>query len=220
MRVVRPQPVTPVPLGLFAHRLPDGTSLLGGQLSEGGGVVAAVARLVGATPRRLDALAATLPPDGHGLTVLPFLAGERGPGYDARARGTVDGLTLATTPADLYLASIEAIALRFAHLDRTLTAELGQAPEVAASGGAVAGSTLFPEVLAAALGRPVAVSGEGEASARGAAILALVAAGVIPGPESVGPPPRRTIVADAARAAAYRRAGERQAALYGQLRGG
>lgn len=218
MRVIRAGPVTPVPPGLFAHRLPDGRSLLGGQLSEGGGVLAAVARLVAATPRRLDALAAGLAPDGHGLTVLPFLAGERGPGYDARARGSVDGLTLATTPAELYLASIEAIALRFALLDGTLTAELGKAPEVAAAGGTVVRSGLFAEVLAAALGRSVSVSAEGEASARGAAVLALLAADVIPGLESAPPPRSRTVAADPARAAAYRAAGERQAALYRRLR--
>ena len=218
VRLIRAEPVPPVPPGLFAHRLPDGTSLVGGQLSEGGGVAAAVARLVGSTPRRLDPDAAALPPDGHGLTLLPFLAGERGPGYDARARGAVDGLTLATTPAELYLATVEAIALRFAHLDAALTGQLGRAPEVVASGGAVARSALLPGILAGALGRPIRLSDEGEASARGAAILALVGAGLIEAVGSVEPPPSREIVPDPARVTAYALAGQRQAALYEALR--
>ena len=219
LRIVLADPAPRVPPGLFAHRLADGTALLGGQLSEGGGTAAAVARLLGGTPRTLETAAAALPPDGHGLTVLPFLAGERGPGYHASARGVVSGLTLASTPAELYLATLEAIALRFAAIDRRLSAHLGAAPAVVASGGAVARSRLLPELLAAALGRPIEQSREGEASARGAALQVLAAVGVVAAPSDVPPPPSRRVLPDRDRAAVSAAAGERQAALYERLLG-
>lgn len=209
-----------LPRGLFAHRLPDGTALVGGQLSEGGGVAAAVATLLGGSPRTFERLAAALPPDGHGLTVLPFLSGERGPGYHAEARGTVTGLSLATRPAELYLAFVEAIALRFAELDERLSDAVGPRPDVVASGGALAGSSLLPQLIAAALGRPIRLSAEGEASARGAALLALAALRLVDSPAAVQPPAATMIEPDPVRVKAYAHARARQRDLYAAILGG
>jgi gluconokinase len=220
MRIVLGEAVPPVPAGLFAHRLPDGTALVGGQLSEGGGTVAAIARLLGSTPARLEAAARDLPPDRHGLSVLPFLAGERGPGYRADARGTIDGLGLGTSGPELHLAVLEAIAFRFASLDARLGAAAEEPIDVMASGGALAKSPLWTAIVAAALGRTISHSTEGEASSRGAALLALSAAGVIGAPADVPPPPSVAIVPDPDRAEAYRRARVRQEALYARLLGG
>ncbi|MBA2314450.1 MAG: hypothetical protein H0V87_03605 [Chloroflexi bacterium] len=219
IRVIQPGAAPPVPAGLFAHRLADGTSLLGGQLSEGGGVAAAVARLVGSTTRALERGAFELPADGHGLTILPFLAGERGTGYHERARGTVTGLGLGTTRAELYLATVEAIALRFAAIDRRLAAHLGHPPRIVASGGALARSELLAAVLAGALGRPFERSTVAEASARGAAIATLAAAGIIAGVAALPPPPGRMVVPDPDRVAAMRPAALRQEALLETLLG-
>jgi gluconokinase len=71
----------------------------------------------------------------------------------------------------------------------------------------------------AALGRPVELSSEGEASTRGAAVLALAAAGIITSPGAVPPPPTRTVEPDPAAVAAYRDAANRQADLYARLLG-
>ena len=219
MRVIVGDPVPDVPDGLFAHRLPDGMALVGGQLSEGGGTIAALAGMLGRSIARLDTAAEDLPPDGHGLTVLPFLSGERGPGYHASARGVIGGLHLATTAADLHLAVLESIAYRFAELDRRLAGFLGEAPDIVAAGGAVGRSSLLAGILAAALGRPIGLSADPEASTRGAAILALAAAGIIDDPSSVPPPPSRRIVPDPARVDRYREAAARQGALYDRILG-
>ena len=219
MRVVVEDPVPAVPGGLFAHRLPDGTALLGGQLSEGGGTVAAIARMLGSSPRRLDAAAERLPPDGHGLTVLPFLSGERGPGYHADARGLIAGLHLDTTAADIHLAVLESIGYRFADLDRRLTRFVGAAPDVVAAGGALGRSSLLAGILAAALSRPIGLSADPEASTRGAALLALAAAGVVDDPAALPPPAARTIIPDPARLDRYRGGAARQRALYDRILG-
>ena len=219
IRVIVADPVPPVPAGLFGHRLADGSALVGGQLSEGGAVAVAIASLVGGKPQALEAAARDLAPDAHGLTILPYLAGERGPGYDADARGVITGLTLHTSRAELYLATLESIALRFAALDARLHDLVGEPPEVAASGGALARSPLWVEIIAAALGRPILASSEGEASIRGAALQALVAAGVIGSPAELPPPPARQVVADPERLARYREARDRQERLYQAMNG-
>lgn len=219
IRVIVADPVPHVPAGLFAHRLADGSALVGGQLSEGGAVAAAIASLVGRTPRVLEAAARELGPDAHGLTMLPYLAGERGPGYDAEARGVITGLTLRTSRAELFLATLESIAFRFAALDVYLQDLVGEPPEVAASGGALARSRLWVEIIAAALGRTINASSEGEASSRGAALQALVAAGVIGSVAELPPPPARPVVPDPDRVAGYREARDRQERLYRALHG-
>jgi len=217
MRAIVGGQVSPLPDGLFAHRLGDGTSLVGGQLSEGGAVVAAMARLLGSSARALTASAATRDPDGHGLTVLPYLAGERGPGYHAEARGAVVGLTLHTDRGDLLRAFLEAIAFRFAAIDARLAQVLGRPPRVVASGGALVRSLPWLEIVAAALGRDIEAARTGEASSRGAAILTLASLGAITGPESVPPPRLRLVPADPNAVDRYRGAAARQDALYRRL---
>jgi gluconokinase len=213
--VARPAPV--LPDGLFGHRLADATALVGGQLSEGGGVAAAVARLLGRSMASLESAAGKLAPAAHGLGALPYLAGERGPGYHATARGAFTGIGLATRPEEVFRALLESIAIDFAVLDRRLATVLGGAPRIVASGGALARSPLLTEIVAAALGRPIELSCEREASTRGAALLALAAAGIIESPGALPAPPTRTIEPDPVAVDAYRTAADRQADLYSRL---
>src|ERR671939_619336 len=84
LRVVVDTPDAPVAPGLWWYRVDRRRPLLGGALSEGGNLVAwmrATLRL-DALPA-LEAEIAAMAPDAHGLTVLPFLAGERSPGCAA-----------------------------------------------------------------------------------------------------------------------------------------
>jgi gluconokinase len=167
--------------------------------------------------RSLESAAAALPPAGHGLAVLPYLAGERGPGYHAAARGALTGIGLAAKPEEVFRAVLESIALDFAGLDRRLATVVGGVLRVVASGGALARSPLLVEIIAGALGRPIDVSSEAEASTRGAAALALAAAGVISSPSALAAPPTRTVKPEPAAVIAYRAAAERQADLYARL---
>ena len=48
---------------------------------------------------------ASAAPDGHELTILPFVTGERSPDWAGNARATFHGLTLATTPVDILRAT-------------------------------------------------------------------------------------------------------------------
>ncbi|MBA3347068.1 MAG: carbohydrate kinase, partial [Actinobacteria bacterium] len=101
LRVVRPAGLPPPDSGLFRYLLDAERAVVGGSLSDGGNLYAWLERTL-----RLPAgeSLAERDPDGHGLTFLPLLGGERSPGWRADARGAIDGLTFATTPLDLLQA--------------------------------------------------------------------------------------------------------------------
>lgn len=214
LRVLLDERDVSVPPGLFCFRLGARGSLLGGQLSEGGGTVAWLARLTRRSMSWLEDASAALPADGHQLTLLPYLAGERGPGYHDRARALFAGLTLSTGPAELFRAVLEAVALRLAAIDQRLTAQLGRAPLIVAAGGAVAASGVWAQILADALGRAILLpEGAAQPSGRGAALLALAYSGA--GPLAQALPVRgREVQADGERHQLYRHALRRQQALY------
>ena len=171
-------PVRSVPAGLWEYRVDRSRSLLGGAESNGGIVVAWLRDLLrGVRGDDPDDVIAHLPPDGHGLTVLPFLAGERSPGWDDAARATIHGARLNTQPADLLLAGIEAVAFRLAAIYDLLVPEIGELHGVHVSGGALQRSDRWTQVLADVLGRPVIRSAVAEPTSRGAAIWALTALG-------------------------------------------
>jgi gluconokinase len=218
IRTILPDPAPPIPPGLFAYRLRRG-ALLGGQLSEGGGTVASIATLLGRSPASLERAAAGLLPDAHGLTILPYIYGERGLGYHDGARGILAGLASGTDAAQVYRAVLEAVAYRFAALDERLSAVLSASPAIIASGGAIARSQLWAQIIADALGRDIEVASSVEASSRGAALLALRGAELLDDLQAAPGLSTRTIRSDPDRAARYREGRTRQEELYAALLG-
>ena len=126
---------------------------LGGALSNGGEVYAWMKRTL-AMPRDSEARLEAAPPGGHGLTVLPFLAGERSPYWRADLRGAITGLSLATEPFDILHASLESISLRFREYLLRLESALGAPAEVIASGGALLHSPAWTQMMADCDGTP------------------------------------------------------------------
>jgi gluconokinase len=218
LRVVVPGPSPAIPPGLFGYRL-GGDTVVGGQLSEGGGVLAWASRWLGRSRRSLEQAAAGMAADSHGLTVLPYTFGERSPGYHDGARATLAGLQPGSEPAAVYRSFLESIAFGFAEVDERLTGMLGSAPTIMASGGALAGSPLLAQVIADALGRDIAVAPRFEASRHGAALLALWGAGVAGEPGETIQPRTRQVRADAQQSARYRAARARQRDLYEAILG-
>src|SRR5207237_9443228 len=74
-------------------------------------------------------------PDAHGLTVLPFRAGERAPGWRGDRRGAVAGLSLDTGPLEIVRAALEGVALRLALVYRLLSPHAARQPRILAPGG-------------------------------------------------------------------------------------
>ena len=174
LRVAWPTDAPPsVPSGLWRYWLDRRRVVVGGALSNGGNLVAWMRDTLGVSvDRRLDARLARMQPDAHGLTVLPFLAGERSPDYRPNAQAVFAGLRLATTRDDLVRAALEAVAYRFLAIFRPLTTVKSTA-HIVATGTALRSSTVWAQILADVLGKPIALPAEGELTSRGAAIIGL-----------------------------------------------
>jgi gluconokinase len=216
MRLVLRADAVAVPDGLWAYRVDGDHFVVGGAESNGGNVWAWLnerLRLDDDEEEAARAVAA-VPPDGHGLTVLPFLAGERSPGYNAGARGAVAGMHLDTTAPEIARAFLEAMTYRLGFMYRIIAASYPDAREIIISGAALLHSPTWMQMLADVLGQPLTVSEEAEATSRGAALVALAQLGVIASwaeaPVGLG----RTITPDMAAHATYQAAMERQQDLY------
>lgn len=178
MRVLVPNAIN-IPEGLWCYRLDREQSLMGGALSNGGDVYAWLKKTL-AFPKDVEARLEKSAPGSHGLTVLPFLAGERSPYWRSDLRGAITGLSLSTEPFHILHASLESVALRFREIYDPLAARVGVPAEVIASGGALLRSAGWTQMMADVLERPVTASTEPEASSRGAALYALHRLGLIP----------------------------------------
>jgi len=225
LRAVMEAPAGRVPPGLFCYRVDHQSSLLGGALTEGGGLYDWCRRTFNLPEGdRLQAVLQEMEPDSHGLAVLPFWSGERAPGWAGQARGSIAGLSLATEPVQILRAVMEAVALRLAAVHRLLSPFLNPDHILVASGGALTNSPVWLGIMADTLGRPVEVPDLEEATARGAALLAFRALGRLDDLSRTIPPPLLVREPDPERHLLYQRAGEEQEKLYcrliGPLKGG
>jgi gluconokinase len=195
------------PLGLWEYRLDERYVVVGGAVNNGWNAIQWTRRAFESA--RLD--------ETHELTVLPLFAGERTPWWDDGASATIAGLRLATRPAQIASALVEAVVLRLAAATEALLATRRDIDRLVASGGVFAWRPELAQVIADAIGRPVGLAEDAEASARGAAIVALERIGAL---GSIEVPPRiaRTFRPRAARRARYRELLERQERLRAALR--
>jgi gluconokinase len=220
MRAVVAGDVPYVPIGLWCYRVDGERSLLGGAITGGGSVFAWLCDTLQLPALEdLEPSLASATPGGHGLTMLPFLAGERSPGWAGHARAAICGLSLATTPLDILQAGMEAVAYRIGLIFDLLRPLLPDDFEVVTSGGALLSSPVWRQIVADVLNRPLVVSGVEEASARGAALLALEALGVL---GELGQAPLflgASVEPDAGRHACHVEAANRQQVLYEELVG-
>jgi gluconokinase len=216
------EPVAP-PAGLWLYRLDARRVLLGGALSEGGNLFEWVIDRFKLPERdELARTVAAIAPDSHGLTWLPFLAGERSPGWHANARATLSGLTLHTSPEEILRAGLEAITYRFALIAELLDDHLPSEHTIIGSGNALSNDRAWPHIMADALGHPLITSTEPEASLRGAALVALERLDAVPNLKQVA-----TLVLEGAERyepnaenhRIYEKAIERQKEMYRRLMG-
>jgi len=125
----------------------------------------------------MTALAAEVPAGSHGLIMLPHLAGSMCPESNPRARAVFFGAGLESTKGHFIRAVMEAIAYMLKdNLDAM--AELGIEPETIISLGGAAKSSLWAQIKADVVNKPVEVLDNPEAACLGAAIVAGKAVGL------------------------------------------
>src|SRR6202011_1287201 len=207
-----------IPWGTFVYRLDRHRYVVGGALSEGGNVVRWFTRGLGLKPKKkLEKAAAELAPDSHGLTVLPFWAGERSPNWRGDARAVMAGLSLGTQPADMRRPAMEAITYQFVAVASAMRRVAPWRRSVIARVGQLVHSPTWSQMLADALNVRVVISPQTEASSRGAALLALHALGCLPRLWSTAPARGRSYRPRPGIHAVYERARRRQQQLYDLL---
>jgi gluconokinase len=126
-------------------------------------------------------------------------------------------MSMHTGPVEIVRAALESVALRFRLLYLILRERLGEPAQVVASGGALLRSPAWTQMMADALGRPVATCVENEASGRGAALLVLERIGAIGDIRELPAATGRVFEPVPGRRAAYDGMLERQQRLYHKL---
>lgn len=151
---------------------------LEGNISVSGHAAAFATALLGLPDEAaLSELAASVS-DAGGVVFVPALGGLGAPHWCVEARGTISGMSLATKPAHVARATLEAIALQIGDVLAALEADLGGTlAELSVDGGA-ARNDLLMQLLADLSGHPIARPVIAEASALGAARMALAALGI------------------------------------------
>lgn len=221
--VVTPDKLVSLPPGLWLYFVDRKRAVIGGAMSEGGNLLAWLQNTIQiASLKEMEPQVAALEPDCHGLTILPFIAGERSLGWHAEARMTVSGISLHTEPASILRAGMEALAYRLAAIHAQLYDALRMQSSdhrFMASGGALFNSQTLRQIIADSTDVSIYPSLEKEGSARGAALLALEALDIIPDLTKLEPAIGEPVTPDQQRGAIYQKAEARQSDLYQRLLG-
>jgi len=213
LRIVTPTPGAAV-RGLWRYRVDRSIAIVGGATSEGGNVHAWCREMLKLPPDdEVERALAGSMADAPGLTILPFLAGERAPGWRGGKRAVIAGLTLDHTPLQVLQAALEAVALRLALVYALLAPAAEPEHAIVASGGGLGHSPAWRRMIADALGHPLHWLPETEATSRGAALLALSSLGVLADFAQARRPLGEPILPDPAAHARYGEALARQRAL-------
>ena len=208
-------PPTKIPDGLWCYRIDRGRVIVGGALSDGGGLYSWLKENL-KLPANAEKMIAARPPALRGVTFLPFLAGERSTGYNENAQGAVLGLTAATSAVDIAQAAMESVGYRFAEILDQLNS-VTKVDEIYASGGALRSSKVWTQMIADILGRELTLLDAPEASLRGAVLLALESLGNIESIEEISLDRGKVFEPNADHHAAHKLARKRHSQIYDSI---
>ena len=165
-----------------------GFAIVSGAMSSGGGLLRwyrdalgylelESARRLGLDPYQImDLEASKIPPGSDGLVILPYIAGERSPIWNANARAVIFGLYLTHSRAHIVRAILEAVAYGLRHIIEVAEGAGVRIDELRATGGG-SKSDLWLQIKADVLNKPICRISE-EAGTLGNMIMAGVGVGV------------------------------------------
>lgn len=200
--------------GFASYRLDDRTWITLAGTAAGGWALEWVAGVLG---RDVGDVFGALAEDPPALIVLPYLAGSGTLDNDPSARGTIHGLTLDTTVPELARAVVEAAGFEFHKIIAALVAHGVSVGDLQVTGAGAENPAALAARAAAAGERMTPVARD--ASARGAAMLAVGAIGEDPRNLLVAPDPETTAVPGASSADWYAAQRAAYVALYDVTRG-
>jgi xylulokinase len=127
--------------------------------------------------QHLDMLASRKPAGAAGLTILPYLLGEKTPIHDPAARGVIEGLTLSHDIGHMWRALLESYAYAIRHHIDVLV-DMGHEPKrfIVSDGGSQ--STIWMQIVADVLNAPLQRLSGHPGSCIGAAWAAAIGVGL------------------------------------------
>ncbi|MFI5898144.1 gluconokinase [Actinoplanes sp. NPDC051513] len=171
LRVLLDGPADPLPFGLWNYRVDAERTLLGGAINDVGRAVSWAQSTLRLSPALADVL--TAPPSDATPLVLPYITGERAPGWVGGARAVFTGVSAATDADALFRGVVEGVAMTYARVADELHPAAPQVVQVAAAGRVSNDQPQWLQVLADVLGRPVTHVTRRRATQRGTALLSL-----------------------------------------------
>ncbi len=189
LRVISPQPALDPKARMWCYAVDRKYWLVGGAINNGGIALSWLRDILNQAAAKLPVsaqlsfddildLAGQSAPGSAGLICLPFFAGERSPYWNPNAQAAFFGMTLQHNINHLARALLEGIAYRFRSIHDILRGNIGEFSHIRASGGFTK-SPLWLQMMADTLGQELLVPVEGETSSLGAAIWAMLGAGVL-----------------------------------------
>jgi L-fuculokinase len=127
---------------------------------------------------KLSAEAREVGPGAGGVAVLPSFVSSTGPAKRYHTQGTVLGLTITTSPAQVYRAALEGLTYQFRHALEVLRSSVGAQPELVRVVGGGSKNALWNQLRADVTGLPMITIEQKEATVVGAAMFAMLGAGV------------------------------------------
>ena len=134
-------------------------------------------RLGKSSLEQLNLIADKVNPGCDGMVFLPYMAGERSPIWDVKAKGVYYGLDYSKTKGHFVRAVMEGVAYSLKHNLEVAKAAGAEVNEMRAMGGS-ANSLLWTQIKSDITGKPIAVPSSDTATTLGAAILAGVGVGM------------------------------------------
>lgn len=114
----------------------------------------------------------------NGLIFLPYLLGERAPHWNADLRAAFIGLDISHRREHMMRAVIEGVSFGLCSVMQAIENTYGEINILYASGGFTQ-SKIWLQMMADILNKKIVVRGEADASALGAAVIALHATGIL-----------------------------------------
>lgn len=129
---------------------------------------------------QMDQWASQVPAGAEGLIFLPYLSGERSPIWDENAKGVFFGLDFSKSRGHIVRSAMEGAAYAVKHNVEAGGTAASAIEELRSVGGA-SKSSVWMQIKADIIGKPIRAAGDDLTTAQGALILAGVGTGILPG---------------------------------------
>lgn len=194
IRIISPQPILDPQERVWCYAIDENHWLVGGSINNGGILLEWLQNALSdpdkmgnsdASIRDIIDWAASIPAGSEGLVCLPFMAGERSPRWNLKAKGVFYGLELHHNKRHLCRALLEGIGFRLRSVQDAIDEVIPLPYELRASGGYVQ-SSFWLQLTTDILNRPLMIPTYKDTSALASAYWVLLGNGTIKSLEETG----------------------------------